>query len=298
MRMSIYGVDCGSHRVKLYTPQSQIMFDRYLMPAKPRPLETLGEHDRWHVSVDGNEYFIGHLAEMEGASMAFDKNKSGHKDTLPLIFAAIALTNKEQWLIKASIVTGLPLIDLQHQKDDFRKLLLGEHVVRINNNPKQWIEVDEVIVFGEGAGAIWNTVLNLDGNVRRQFSSWERVIDIGYRTIDFCTLKDMHYVASQSTSIPLGIYHAQMDTYQRVGGIVDTLPEQVAPDRQSLQELAEKIESNINKLWLDRSNVQLAGGGAYLLADYLPYPIMSDAEWANATGYFKVGVVKWIKTKR
>lgn len=297
LRMSIIGIDCGSHRVKVYTPHSQIIFDRYIMTAKPRPLDSLNSQDKWRVSIDGVDYFIGQLAEMEGASMAFEKNKSGHKDTLPLVFTAIGLANIQQPIIKASVVTGLPLVDLHHQKDSFRKLLLGEHVVRINNAIKQWIEIEDVIVFGEGAGAIWNTVLSLDGNVRRQFGTWERVIDIGYRTVDFCTLKNMHYVADQSTSIPLGIYHAQMDTYKRIGGMVDTFPEHVVPDAQALQELAEKIESNINKLWLNRSNIQLAGGGAYLLSEYLPYPIMADAEWANATGYYKVGVVKWLKTK-
>lgn len=290
--MNIFGVDCGSHRVKLYTPYSQVMFDRYLMQAKSRPLDNVGAHEKWRVTVNDKEYFMGQLAEMEGASMAFEKNKSGHKDTLPLILAAIAIACSQQPIIKASLVTGLPLVDLQHQKEGLRELPLGEHVVRINKGHKQWIEIDDVIVFGEGAGAIWNTVLNLNGDVRRQFEPWERVIDIGYRTVDFCALRNMHYVADQSTSIPLGIFHAQMDTYQRIGGTIDTLPEYVKPDEQSLKELAERIEASINRLWLDKSNVQLAGGGAYLLSKYLPYPTMPDAEWANATGYYKIGKVR------
>ena len=76
-------------------------------------------------------------------------------------------------------------------------------------------------------------MLDLNARPKRKPRTWERVIDIGYRTVDFCALKDMYYVADQSTSLPLGIYHAQMDTYQRVGAIQDILPEQVEPDAQA-----------------------------------------------------------------
>lgn len=45
------------------------MFDRYLMKAKPRPLDSIGSYDKWHVTVNDKEYFIGQLAEMEGAAL-------------------------------------------------------------------------------------------------------------------------------------------------------------------------------------------------------------------------------------
>jgi hypothetical protein len=289
----IYGLDPGNHKVKVYSPQFRLQFERYVMRAKNRALENGAE--KWKVEVDGESYFIGSLAEAEGAIMAFSKDKTNHPHTIPLVFTALALSQPTNPIIKVQLVTGLPLIDLAAQKYEQRKIFKGEHQVRINNGIKQWIEVEDIIVFGEGAGAIWDSVLDLNGNFKRKPGTFERVIDIGYRTVDFCTLKDMHYVASQSTSIPLGVYHAQIDTYQRIGSKMDILPEQVTPDKQSLKELAEQIESRIGKLWLDRSNIQLAGGGAHLLAEFLPYNVMPEPEWANAIGYYKVGVVKWQK---
>jgi hypothetical protein len=292
----IVGLDCGNHKVKLYSPQSRLIFDRYLMNANPRALETGAE--KWLVEVDGNPYFIGELAEMEGATMAFVRDKANHSHTVPLTFASLALSQPTNPIIKVQLVTGLPLIDLGSQKDALHNVLLGEHVVRINNGSKQWIEVEECIVFGEGAGAIWDSVLDLNGNVKRKPRTWERVIDIGYRTVDFCALKDLYYVADQSTSLPLGIYHAQMDTYKRVGTEIDCLPEQVEPDEQSLKALAEQIQTRISKVWLDRQNIQLAGGGALLLGNYLPYNVLPEPGWSNAIGYYKVGVAKWQKGKK
>ena len=73
------------------------------------------------MEVDGVSYFVGKLAEMEGATMAFTKDKSNHPHTIPLIFSAIALSQPDNPIIKVCLVTGLPLIDLVAQREDLQK---------------------------------------------------------------------------------------------------------------------------------------------------------------------------------
>jgi hypothetical protein len=192
------------------------------------------------------------------------------------------------------IVSGLPLNDMEKQAESYRKALHGEHTVSVNGGQSQIIYVQDVIIFGEGAGAIWDSVLDTTGKFKRKPQQWERVVDIGYRTVDFCALQNMFYVESQSTSFPSGIFQAQEKTYQRLSKERDVRLETVDPGDLELRDLAQKIISHMNRIWVyDKDNIQLAGGGAYLLRKYLQYPVMPEPEWVNASGYYKVGVVKW-----
>lgn len=285
----IVGVDAGRSFVKAYAGEGRsIIFPSFACPATYR--ELVSSSDEYEVTINGKSWFTGELARLEGGTEIFEKDKVNHENTVPLIMTALAsLARSDKEIV--SLITGLPISDYREQSKLFIDRLKGVWSVKLGRKEVE-LHIVDVLTFPEGAGAAWSTVLGDNGKAHSR-PDMIRCIDVGGKTTDFSVFNKLRFVASESSSLPLGITWAQNDTYRRLAGKLDVMPSEVKPDEQALQSLAKRIQNELNKWWRHWDNVVLAGGGALLLRDYLPYRCVSNPQLANAVGYYRVGMAKW-----
>ena len=289
----IIGVDRGRSHVKAYTSNSttsspkQLLYTSFGCRGKYRELSS---NEEYEITINGQKYFIGDLAMLEGGTQAFSKDKVSDEINVPLTLAAVALLMNPGDCI-VGLVTGLPISDYRDQSAEYASKLRGTWSVEINDKQRQF-NIMDVIVFPEACGAAYSLVLDDSGTARSKPDQL-RIIDIGEKTTDFATFSKMRYISDQSTSIPIGVAWARGETYRRQSGKTDKLPHEITPDAESLHNLAQRITSEVNKFWRNWDESYLAGGGAELMDEYFLCPKLSNPQFANAIGYYRVGRNKW-----
>jgi plasmid segregation protein ParM len=282
----IIGVDVGRSFTKAYVPGKKIIFPSFARRAVYREVSDEGDYQ---ITINGDKWFIGDLAKMEHGVQAFSKDKASNEYTMPLLLTAISLLAPRSDIV--NVVTGLPISDYRDQATPLIRLLKGGWEIKFRGQ-EFYISISDVIVFPEGCGAAWSIVLDDFGHAHSKPSDL-RVIDIGSKTTDFSAFQHLKYNSVESSSINMGMTMAVNETYKRQAGKTDLLPSEIEPDDKSLQYLASSIQSEIKKWWRRWDSVYLAGGGGEALKAYLQFPLLPDAQFANAIGYYRVGVNRW-----
>lgn len=209
-----------------------------------------------------------------------------------MFLSAVALACKKGGDI--CISTGLPIN--QNDTDTMGKLielLQGEHVVQINGGKevKFTINKDNIMIAPEGGGAYWDAVLDKDMNVRNQSltKGIVRTIDIGSRTINYCTTKNNELLDRDSDTLGFGMMTLTIDNEN---------PDDA--DKEGFVRSA--IGGELAKVWQnfrDDDIVILAGGGSMVLEKWLRnlYPmakLVDDPVMSNARGFYKMGMMQWL----
>lgn len=285
------GLDNGRGNVKLVVADKRIKYESYC--GKARDLDfTYGKED-YHVIINGEGYFVGDLAKREGMSRGFQKQKIDESRTKALVLTGIYLSNHNPY-IEVNLVTGTPISDYQNQKKDIEEYLKGSYRIKIQGQEQKQININNVKVFPEGAGAYFSQVLNNEGKAFNSELAAQRVgiVDVGYKTFNLAVFENLKFIDKLSATFNLGMHQAFNMIYKRLSRTDDITPEQAEniTTGPEFELLANRIRGEINKFWGTTSfKILLSGGGAYLLKDYFPeFEVVSSPEYANALGYFKI----------
>lgn len=166
----IIGVDLGNYSVKT---SKGINF-------LSKVNESNGLFDEKVVVFDNKKLLIG-----EG-EFETDFNKSMKKNTLPLLYTALALSDDEEECF--DVVLGLPIQQYKANKDEVIKYINDNNnkLIEVNGVARE-IYINDVQVVPEGASAYYNLSYEnkqLIGNKQLV------IVDIGGRTTDVCLFKD------------------------------------------------------------------------------------------------------------
>ncbi len=261
------GIDIGRKGVKLYTIDKRITFPSAVGEWRERKLGTGGNYE---LEYQDKKYFVGDLAEESYCQREMTTESKIHEETLLLFLTAIAISGE------SNVTIGLPVS--QHDENTklrYKSLLEGQHFVGLNNAPKKEYIV-KVGVVAESTGVYWNEILNNKGELIKDSFNTERIIDVGSRTINYCTIKNRKYIDRESGTLQYGTID--------LGNAGDMYFEQ----------FARKIVADLSKVWSKPYLTLISGGGGMILFDYLkPHfdcRLVEDPIFANAKGFYKMGV--------
>lgn len=285
-KMQIIGVDTGRSMVKVVSGKKRYKFPSKVGEAREM---NIGESGDFLAEIDGEKFFVGNLSEESYFARSFVSESKLHEDTKTLFLTAIGLVadpNED----KIMITTGLPISQhVPEIKKQFVELLAGEHVVKINNKSKIKFTIqDNIGIVPEGGGAYWDVVLDQNATIQDEIVANLKVrcIDIGSRTTNFCSINAKRYLDRDSGTLNYGI----LELYNA----------KKIPTDDDCKQMVRRIVGDLSKRWLDDEYdvLLLAGGGSLMLEKFLrqAYPmarIVNDAEFSNASGYWKMGVAKW-----
>jgi len=286
--MEILGIDVGRDQVKAIAQGKEIVVRSRVGEWRERKL-TSGED--YEVEYDRKTYFVHDLADESYCAREMATGSKVHPESLVLFLTALSQVAASQ-SVSCNIVTGVPIN--QHDpvnKEQFSRLLSGYHEVKVNDK-KYEINVEQVLIVPEGAGAYWDAVLDENGGLR---DSWlanrmVRVLDIGSRTVNYCTINNRRYVDRDSGTLNYGIFELHN---------MNSRP----TDAQG-EQFSRRIIGDLSKKWMNYDEasdiVLLSGGGSLLLERWLKqqYPMArmaQDPVRANSRGYLKMGVLKWTR---
>ncbi|MHB1419113.1 MAG: ParM/StbA family protein [Bacillota bacterium] len=151
--------------------------------------------DNLHVVVNGEEYFVGSLAEEEnlGASRTLDADKISHTNTKVLLSIVAALLTPDT-SPDIHLATGLPFADYITQRKPFEAYLKFFNTdVEFKGGPllgkKRHIRFDRTSLYPQAAGAIYSLMDNEMARAITRSGKMVSVVDIGYKTTDFVTFQ-------------------------------------------------------------------------------------------------------------
>ncbi len=282
--------------------------------------------DNMHLVLTGEtkeEFFVGELARRESrnVSYAFDEDKINHPNTAALLSASCLLLFPEKNM-PVHLVTGLPLEQYIHKKDEFRDMLLNfKKIAGFKDcDEVKIIKFDKVTIFPQAAGAVYYAILD---ELKRFMinGSYIGLIDIGFKTTDYIVFmidgklilrEDM----SGTVNVGMSHIHQTVDKIftQKTGAKLD-IPELIRLVRNGSiffrgeeinmskelshisKEISKVIKDRLKAVWGSKLDffhtVFFAGGGSKELFPYLAdiHPnstIVDSAQFANAKGFLRV----------
>lgn len=285
--------------------------------------------ENMHIIItDGREqreYFVGELARREGrnASYAFDEDKINHPNTRALLAAASLMLFPEEEDVPVHIVSGLPLEQYVHQRNEFREML-GNFRVMVELKGQGSVKVikyAKVTPFLQAAGAVYHAIMD---EIRKYLveGTYLALIDIGFRTTDYIVfvINKGRLVLREDLSGTLDIGMAVLNNgvdklfTERTGTKLD-IPELMHLVKHGSilyrgkniefnkeievikHEIARVIKDRVKIVWGSKLDffhtVFLAGGGARQLKGFMGglydnIQIVKDGQMANALGFLKV----------
>jgi len=289
---SIIGADVGNQDSKFYSHGKSFVVPSYACRERIRELDNVKEE--YHIKISNEMWWTGELAKLEYGTREIEKNKLMRDSNLPLILTGISLMVENESLV--SVVGSTPISDYSDTTLSLRDILRSVWNIEFCGKHKK-LHVVDVLMMPEGASVGYALVLDDNGRVHSK-PELLRIIDIGSKTVNFCTFRRMKYIAAESGTLPFGTTSAQLETYRRVASRSDIMPDDATPDDEARHNLSIRIRSEINKWWKTNwDEVHLAGGGALMLQDHLDFPLVSNPQLATAIGNYRVGVAKWTTTQ-
>lgn len=268
-----------------------------------------------HIHFQGEDYFVGELAkESRSASRIFERERFGHVYTHILLNSAIQAVTDES-VERIQLATGLPLDFYQAQAKDFQESTTGiqpdiEWKSGPMENRKRKMVIDQVLVFPQGASAIFSALINHEGSFTHPHLMNEGaiigLIDIGFRTTDFVVVEmqpggsflpkarlsgtadegviNLHRDIRQAYKAETGgadlneffISRILRDEYVMYKGKCIDFSDVITKSKKSI---AANITDRLKSIWAEESDLYegifLAGGGGELFAPYIQ-PLFDD----------------------
>jgi len=331
------GLDLGYGYIKGVNESGrEVLFPSLVCDAYPRMLTGLfgggygNIKDNLHLVVsDGSSYeiFVGELAQREGrnVSFVFDEDKIAHPTTRGLLAAACFLLFPDGH-VPVHLVTGLPLDQYSHKKDEFKQMLskINITVRHKDSQESKRISFAKTTVFPQAAGSVYHAVWE-ERNKYLVKGSYLGLIDIGFKTTDFITfVVEDKLVLREDLS---GTIDTGMSVVQTVADKLFTAKSGSTLDIPELMRLvdngrlmfkgkeldfskeiedvkyalAKSIKNRLKGAWGNKinffTNVFLAGGGAvtleHMLTDIHPSTItIKSPQFANAKGFLRVAEIE------
>lgn len=253
------------------------------------------------VTFDGETYYVG-----DGTGTV-DLNKIDAEVTKACLFYALSLMSDKD----INLVTGLPISQYRTQEQEFKDMILSNRFKSVSANGKtKMVYINDVIVFPQGAGALYSQDINSDAIV----------IDVGGRTVDIAYFelnKEKRKLEKSGT-----LYSGMLSLYTEIIAQVNTkyelsLPPKYAEhvllngltiegEEQDISFLAPTIAEHVDKICEEvrvnyphkTTDIYLCGGGGEILyrafdRRFKGIKLMENSQFANAIGFRKVGEAIW-----
>lgn len=198
----------------------------------------------------------------------------------------------------------------------------GPKIVRKN------IKINQAIVISQGEGAFYDFILDGNGSIVNSranlVSGTVMVVDMGYRTTDIVTMENGRYIETLSDQLNKGVNAIHQEVLRLImqelgvkkelremdeivrGGILFHNRKEINVNKiidKVAVPFAEDIVENLHIISNDTlgsvNHVILTGGGAEIIYSFVgaqlqntvDSSIMDNAEFCNASGYFKYGLL-------
>jgi plasmid segregation protein ParM len=323
--MMYCGYDAGFHSVKLVGNGHAVNFESFAA----RPASSM-------LDLSDNGKLIVESERIEGAWMvgqhAVKMATRGHRqevaqwintpEYLALFYAALGqLSDASRFSV--DLVTGLPILDFERDRERLRDLLLGDHRFSFQSRSNQFATVQSVRVVPQGWGGVLAMLFDARGKVQDADIATQKVgvIDVGGRTCNYLAVAGLSDLPSQNKGTDRGAWHvvravkAWLDTHYpglsslqdhevmraiiageiyHKGQRVDLAPV-VCP---IVSDIASEIVNTASQYWGQGAptfrRVFNIGGGAYLfgppiLAAFGQATVPERPEFTNAQGYHNFG---------
>jgi len=285
--------------------------------------------DRMILQHEGDEYFIGDYAieqDGEAGDRKLVKDKFKQKTELIKLLAGAALLAPGEEVIKIKkLMVGLTIGTYRKYKDEivnqYENKTFRYKVPTLENGSREVIlDIEEVICIPQGVGAFYDLLLDFKGQPANGELLQTRygLIDIGGKTVDAFISQGDNPIRDSVTALSKGT----SDSFKQVGEELDNAPYNLIEKaylsgreevfwsgnyhqitekcKDSLRNLAHDIYNEVEVKWarqIDRVEfILVCGGGAEALTKYLKELFsvkvdkVSNPQFANANGYFKLGV--------
>lgn len=211
----LVGLDLGFGRIKISSNETNIQFPSIVGNqvsnfAKPAPVASFDELlNTLTLIYNGQTFYIGNNAinNTRNGKISLRQNKHDDNDeqTKVKIMTALALlTSESQYEANFALISGLPVLEYNSQKDQLYKILYNngqpfEFIMQYGNKqvPKK-ITCSKVKIISQSEGAYYNYLLSSDGNIINEriknVSGVVCVCDIGFRTIDIVFMDNGRYL--------------------------------------------------------------------------------------------------------
>ncbi len=340
--MAIIGLDIGFGFTKGTNGRDSLVFKSIFGDAsdiqyREQMLGTPTIEEHLHVSIDGQEYFVGELAERQSNVRSFTLDQNQFISDFSKVMALTAISNLAERNEPVRVVTGLPISYYRRHRKELKERLKGRYPVMLTDHTGQNLEtmvnISHVRVIPQPFGSLFNLMLNESGEVKDKRFVQEKigVIDIGFRTSDYTVADKTRYSERGSRTTESGISKAfaliaaklreatgvNVELYRLYdavsrgsikikGKTIDLKP----LTEQAFSRLATSIASEVERLWMDDWDIDIlvvTGGGGAVLAPYLE-PLLQgevmgvqsseDARLNNVRGYWKYGTNVWSKEQQ
>jgi len=275
------------------------------------------------VTVDGRSYAVGERALRLAHRRFVGLSRQWVDGAAFRVLALTALARAfERPGEPVTLVTGLPVEDVEPHGGTLRRQLEGDHEVRLEPGGRAWrVSIGRVHVLPQPLGTVLAQLLDPRGQLAGPEGLQSRVgvLDVGFRTTDYFTLDGLAVVPAHCLTRNTGMADLLLDlgreVYQRwgveldphaldepvlrgalrIGGDAVTLGAILEP---WLDRHAEAIAAHARMLWGDGARglarLWVTGGGGALLGSRLqalaPHAeIVRHARLQNAVGYFRYG---------
>jgi len=221
-----------------------------------------------------------------------------------------------------TVVTGLPVEDVEPHGDTVRRQLEGPHELRLEPDARRWtVTIERVHVLPQPLGTVLAHCLDSRGHVADPtgLNVRARVLDVGFRTTDYFTLEGFEVLPARCLTRNTGMADLLLDLsreiYRRWGVEVDPHALDEATLRGVLRiggtevrlgpvldpwldRHGEAIAAHGRMLWGDQARglgrLWITGGGGAVLGSRLtalaPHAeVVRHARIQNAVGYFRYG---------
>jgi len=335
------GLDVGFGFTKATNGRETLIFKSVYgeatdIPIREQFIEGQAQENYLHIVHEGQELFIGELAERQSTVRFFTLEPQRFISQFVKPLALAALSRLVERNIPVNLVTGLPVGQFRQQREELIQQLQGRHQLQICDRSGERrdtvICINKIRVVPQPFGSLFNLTLNELGeaNERRYLQEKVGVVDVGFRTADYTVAQRSNYSNRGSRTTDAGISTA-------FATIADKLQEQCgvrvelyrlydavehgsikvhgkrydikAMAGQVLGRLAADIATEVNTLWNDDWDIDailVSGGGGGALTPYLkpllhgeiiPLPGGDDARLNNVRGYLKYGRHLWARGK-
>ncbi|MDH3346588.1 MAG: ParM/StbA family protein [Desulfobulbaceae bacterium] len=334
--MDVAGVDIGFGFTKATNGKDFALFKSVLGEAADiqfrLPIVKSENSPCMHVEIDGQAYFVGDFAEQHSDTRQFTLDQEKLLTEFCRVLTITAVSNLFNGYAHVNIVTGLPVGFYREYNKRLATMLKGQHEITLHkcdgSSEDRRINIPNLRIIPQPLGSIFNLLMNEYGKITNRELVKQKigVIDIGFRTTDFCIFQGLQYIQRGSSTSDTGISESfrviakklheennvNIELY-RLYNAIQTGFIKIRGKEYNISKLrdaafehsANVIAADIARLWADDWDIDLiiiSGGGSMELAKYLqpqisgnvmPIEPKIDARLNNVQGYLKYARYLW-----
>lgn len=301
-KIQIIGADIGRGYAKGYSEINGMIKETLFKSviSEGRDLEFKDYEDPKMIEFEGENWFIGLLAEKEGQTAIRNSKDSKVSQTVRILLAAILNDIAVEDHVK--IILGVPYKSFK--KSELSKVIetyKGKMIKvrdKINGGIKEII-IDEIIIARESDAALYWEVRNNKNNDKPV-----GLVSVGFRTTEFSYFdKGLKFNDKKSDSIEFGNRSVMSNVKDQLldKGITKDLNEiDSSDDYEKMKKKAyaiasENIAQQIEDKWINLSEMDIfiAGGTSLNMSFDEQFKLVEDPQMATAKGLYLMGTLNF-----